>query len=344
VDVGGNGYVTSSGGSSAIYCTAAGGAACAASIAQNSTVTLTAVSASGATGDFSGWSGDCASSSSTTCTLTVNAAKNVGATFTGSDTTYTLSSTVKGTGSGTVSGAGLHCTSAGGTGCSAAQAANATVTVTATPLAGSTFDGWGSACSGTATSCRVAMSAAKEVTASFTAATPAKPTLTLTVAGAGKVTTNGSVCKSAAGKKTNCTQQYGAGTKLTLTATPASGSRFAGWAGACTGKKTTCTITLTTPAAVIATFQQQVLAKGKSPTIDKVSGGYTVTLYYKAAESGTLKLTATRSNARAVINGKQIKPGNGKTTFTIKRPGRYLLTLTLTSKSGTHSIHWTLTL
>ncbi|CAN5867248.1 hypothetical protein BH18ACT6_BH18ACT6_10000 [soil metagenome] len=34
---------------------------------------------------------------------------------------------------------------------------------------------------------------------------------------------------------TDCTEAYSNGTVVTLTATPAAGSTFAGWSGACTG-------------------------------------------------------------------------------------------------------------
>jgi hypothetical protein len=69
-----------------------------------------------------------------------------------------------GTGSGTVSSspAGISC----GATCSASFASGASVTLTATAAAGSTFAGWGGACSGTA-ACTVSMSAAQTVIATF---------------------------------------------------------------------------------------------------------------------------------------------------------------------------------
>jgi hypothetical protein len=41
------------------------------------------------------------------------------------------------------------------------------VTLTANPVTGARFIGWGGACSGTALTCTVAMSAARSVTATF---------------------------------------------------------------------------------------------------------------------------------------------------------------------------------
>src|SRR5438105_3170443 len=70
---------------------------CSATYNSGTTVTLTATSAGGST--FGGWSGSCAGSS-TTCTVTMSAARSVTATFTLQ--TFTLSVGKAGTGSGTV--------------------------------------------------------------------------------------------------------------------------------------------------------------------------------------------------------------------------------------------------
>ncbi len=50
-----------------------------------------------------------------------------------------------------------------------------------------------------------------------------------------------------------CSQSVTAGTALTLTATPAAGSTFAGWSGACSGTGT-CTVTVNAATTVTATF------------------------------------------------------------------------------------------
>jgi putative metal-binding protein/hemolysin type calcium-binding protein/List-Bact-rpt repeat protein len=79
---------------------------------------------------------------------------------------FTLTVSKSGTGSGTVSSspAGIDC----GADCTQDYDETATVTLSATPAAGSTFTGWsGSGCSGTGT-CQVSMSAARSVTAGFT--------------------------------------------------------------------------------------------------------------------------------------------------------------------------------
>ena len=83
-----------------------------------------------------------------------------------------LTVSLAGSGTGAVSdGNGeLSCPSV----CSHAYAPNSQVTLTAAPSSGSTFAGWGGACSGTGT-CQVTMSADMAVTATFTANGPSAP-------------------------------------------------------------------------------------------------------------------------------------------------------------------------
>jgi hypothetical protein len=122
-------------------------------------VALTAAPASGST--FAGWSGAC--SGTTACTVTMDGAKTVTATFTTvAATQYTLNATKGGTGSGTVTGAGISC----GSDCSEAYAEGTQVTLTATAASGSTFVGWGGACTGS-NGCTVVMDSSKTVTATF---------------------------------------------------------------------------------------------------------------------------------------------------------------------------------
>ncbi|MBV9573224.1 MAG: SBBP repeat-containing protein, partial [Acidobacteriales bacterium] len=76
-----------------------------------------------------------------------------------------LTVSTNGTGAGTVtsSPAGINCP----TTCSANFADATTVTLTAAPLAGSTFSGWSGACNNTGTTCIVDVTAAQSVTATF---------------------------------------------------------------------------------------------------------------------------------------------------------------------------------
>jgi hypothetical protein len=72
-----------------------------------------------------------------------------------------------GGGAGTVSGGGINC----GTTCSAPVAVGSTITLTATPLSGSTFSGWSGDCTGTG-SCALSMTVNRNVTANFHSDTP----------------------------------------------------------------------------------------------------------------------------------------------------------------------------
>jgi|GEM_PF-6366578 len=162
----GQGTVTGTG----INCTISGGnmsGTCSASYASGTGVSLTATPTGGST--FNNWGGSCSGSGG--CSVTMNAAKNVSASFTAPVTNYTLSLTGAGTGQGTVTGTGINCTiSAGSTSgtCSASYASGTNVSLTATPSGSSTFGGWaGEGCGGVG-GCQVTMTQARSVTATFT--------------------------------------------------------------------------------------------------------------------------------------------------------------------------------
>ena len=206
----------------------------------NTVVTLTATPAGGST--FAGWTGGGCSGTGT-CTVT-NFATSVTATFTVNIYQLTVASVGNGTGTVTSAPAGISC----GGDCTEVYKANTVVTLTATPAGGSTFTGWdGGGCSGTGT-CTVKMNSATSVTATFTL-----NIYQLTVAHAGAGT--GTVTSAPAGINcgVDCTEVYNANTVVTLTATPAVGSTFAGWTGACTGKGT-CQVTMNAARSVNATF------------------------------------------------------------------------------------------
>ncbi len=89
----------------------------------------------------------------------------------------------------------------------------------------------------------------------FSFTTPGQHTLTVSKSGTGSgtVTSNpsGIDCGS------DCSETYNQGTGVTLTATPASGSTFSGWSGACSGTGP-CQVTINGPIAVTASFTLKV--------------------------------------------------------------------------------------
>jgi hypothetical protein len=159
---------------------------------------------------------------------------------------YTLSLAKARSGSGTVtsSTAGIAC----GASCSHAYPNGTIVTLTAAAAAHSTFTGWsGGGCSGT-DPCVVTISSDKSVTATFSLI---PETLFVSTAGdgAGTVTSTPAGIDCGAG----CSHAYDYGSSVTLTASAAAGSSFAGWAGACTGMAS-CVIAMTAARSVAASF------------------------------------------------------------------------------------------
>ena len=128
----------------------------------NTVVTLTATPTG--TSSFTGWSGGVPACSGTgACTVTMNQAQNVTATF--GLQTFNLTVTKNGFGTGTVTSApaGIAC----GATCTFGFQANTVVTLTAVADPGKTFTSWsGGGCSGSGT-CVVTITAATAVTATF---------------------------------------------------------------------------------------------------------------------------------------------------------------------------------
>ena len=219
-------------------------------------VTLTATPATGY--HFVGWSGD-ASGSSPTTSVTVDAAKNVTATF--AINQYAIAVTISG--NGTVTPSPNQPLYDYGT----------VVTLTAAPATGYHFVGWGGDASGSSPTTNVTVDGAKNVTATF--AINQEP-LTITIAGSGSVA---QAPNQAA---------YDYGTVVTLTATPATGSHFVGWSGDTTASTAAIALAMTAPKSLTATFAPNqyavtisVVGNGtaaKSPNQSTYAYGTSVTL------------------------------------------------------------------
>ena len=181
---------------------------------------------------------------------------------------HTLAVSVTGSGSGTVDSApdGITgCSQSDGT-CSSEFQQDSTVTLTASPAAGTTFTGWGGACSGAAATCDVTMSDDAAVTAAFVLQTRA---LNVTKAGTGRgtITSAPSGIDCGDGTSNTCSYDYDFGTSVTLTATAATGSDFTGWSSApCTGAAATCVVSMTAAHAATATFTLQTHTLSVSTT------------------------------------------------------------------------------
>ena len=117
------------------------------------------------------------------------------------------------------------------------------VTLTATPVPGSFFEGWEGGCQGTDPTCTLTLDTDAQVLARFGV------TVDLTVEGTGRVVSSpsGLACTQ------SCKQAFTYDALVTLTATAYAGFRFDGWSGDCTGAGD-CVLTTDQPHAVTARF------------------------------------------------------------------------------------------
>ncbi len=249
------------------------GTQCSANYARGVVVTLTASAQSGSS--FEGWSGACSGSHSST-SVTLNADQSCTATFktipappppppappepSPPTVSYKLALKKAGTGSGTVSSepAGIEC----GSDCLQYYTGDTEITLSVTAATGSSFVGWeGEHCANSFT-----IMADMNCTAIFDKTLP-RYTLKLNQAGtgAGQVssTPTGIECGS------DCTASYTEDTQVSLTATPETGSSFAGWRG----DKCSKSFTIQADMDCTAIFNTETLLSSSSP-----SSSYMLTL------------------------------------------------------------------
>lgn len=158
---------------------------------------------------------------------------------------YLLSISKDGNGSGVVTSlpTGIDC----GLDCLENYALGEQISLAATASVGSTFAGWGGACSGTG-SCLVTMNETKAVTATFN--------LEEHLLNVGKTGTGSGMVFSIPGGiscGTDCQENFWYNTEVTLVATASVGSTFIEWGGACTGSGS-CTVLMNIAQSVTATF------------------------------------------------------------------------------------------
>jgi len=149
------------------------------------------------------------------------------------------------------------------------------------------------------------MSTDHAVTATF----QADRTLTVTTSGTGA----GTITSTPAGIfcGTSCSHSYRYGTAVTLTATPAAGSSFAGWSGACTGTGT-CSITTDADETVTAAFnlvppppKKCVVPKVKGKTLKKAKRS----IRAHACTVGKVKRATSPRVKKGHVISQKPKPG-----------------------------------
>ena len=273
----GSGMVTSS--PAGINC----GSDCTEVYTAGTLVTLTAVPDNSST--FGGWSGACTGTG--TCSVTMNGAKNVTATF--NLKTYTITASA-GTG-GSISPSGTVTVNYGGNQ-SFTITPNANYTVGNVVVDGSN--------AGSVTNYNFAnVTGNHTISVSFTAVQ--QNSLNVTKAGTG----SGMVTSSPAGINcgSDCTEVYTAGTLVTLTAVPDNSSTFGGWSGACTGTGT-CSVTMDAAKSVSPLFQSNSFTiTASAGNGGSISPSGIVTVNYGGSQSFTITPNANYTVGNVVVDG-----------------------------------------
>lgn len=234
------------------------GTTCMHSYAYNAQVTLDATPATGY--HFDHWSGGpCDTSTAASCGFAMPAATTT-TTAVFAINRYDLTVAPGGTGSGSVTSTpgNIAC----GTQCTATYDHGTPVTLNATPTGGASVS-WSGCDTATGNSCSVTMTAARTVTATFSAG-PQMLTVALAGNGAGTVASS----PGGIGCPGTCSAMFPFDQTVTLTATPQGAATFAGWSGDCTGP--TCQVRMNQAHTVTATFSagDQVLTLGKTGSGD----------------------------------------------------------------------------
>ena len=227
------------------------------------------------------------------------------------------------------------------------------MTLAASASAGSVFSGWSGACTGTAVTCTVPMTAAKSVAATF----QPLPSYTLTVGKSG--TGSGKVTSTPTGISCGviCSKSYTSGSSVTLKAVAASGSTFAGWGGACTGTSSTCIVSVSAAKSVTATFNSMTACTASNMSIGQtVSGTWGATCtsshrgsayyatYYSftltAARTVTISLSSTAQDAYLyLLSGNST--GGGIITFDDDSGGGSNARISLNLPAGVYTLEST---
>ncbi len=196
------------------------------------TITVNAIPDQGSS--FVSWEG-CPQPVANRCTFNLNTNRGLVAQFV--KTTYNLAIAKMGNGTGNFLCNGNPCVASYPAG---------DVTIKANAAAGSSFVSWAGCTSMSGSSCVVSMIANRVVSATFNQTT-AKYNLVLTTTGAG----SGSfLCNSAI-----CASAYPAG-NVTVTANPASGSKFGAWSGCPQPNGNSCTVNLAANKNLSASFEK----------------------------------------------------------------------------------------
>ena len=255
---------------------------------------------------FARWSGPCTLRGQM-CIVEMDEAKTVTATFNAGTVPLTYSQSGNGSGAVSLSPEGTpgYCTEH----CVSYFSSTAFVTLTATAAQGSVFAGWTGDCSG-AGSCLLSMAGPRSVTATFELAALSELPLLFKKSGNGR----GAVTFTPAGSQqscsADCTNVYPAGSIVTVSPTPAAGSVFAGWSGACSGMGA-CQLTMSETRTLTASFEPR---PGTVPlTYSKSGTGGGVVRFTPEGENASCAESCVNSfamGARVRVRIASVDPGS----------------------------------
>jgi hypothetical protein len=219
----------------------------------------------------------------------------------GGGTTYSLSVAKSGSGAGSVSSSppGIDC----GSSCTSSFAKGSTVTLHATAVAGSSFAGWSGACAAeTKPDCTFTLTGDASAGATFVLDAPKKASLFLGKSGSG----SGTVSSSPAGIDcgSTCSAAFAISSTVTLHATAALGSSFAGWTDACAAEGTApdCTVTLAGDMTVGALFNVERAATAKLSIAKSGSGTGSVSSSPSGIDCGASCAASFATSSRVTLH------------------------------------------
>ena len=283
---------------------------------SGSSVTLTAPATSGSD-PFVSWTG-CTSTSTVTCTVSLNANTTVTANYTTPPVTFVLTADSTNPASGVAIGvtpADNNSATNGTTSFMRTYNSGTSVTLTALATSGTnTFSSWTGCTTSSTVTCTVTLNANTTVTANYTVVTPPPTTYMLTVnstnpASGVAIGVSPADNSGATSGMTSFTRTYNSGTSVTLTAPATSGTNtFSSWTGCTTSTTVTCTVALSANTTVTANYTVPVsttyvltvnsagpssgVAIGVSP-LDNNSAANGTTSFTRTYNSGThVTLTA----------------------------------------------------
>jgi hypothetical protein len=171
-----------------------------------------------------------------------------------------------GSGAGTVTGSGFSC----GTDCDELVAPGTSVTFTATPAAGSSFDGWSGCDSLSGGRCTVAANFDRTVQAIFSRPPQRILDVTPNQFGFGTVSGAGIDCGA------DCQESYDKGSTVVLTAVAITGYVLSGWTGCDSVAGNRCTVTMASSRVVTPTFGPDTSTRRVTVIVGGGAGGQVV--------------------------------------------------------------------